>query len=253
MLMANKSISGSIRFSTKFLLLFPVKELNYSCITQYISKIEGRNIMAKLLYIQASPRKDRSKSTQAAKAFLESYQHSHPKDQVRTLNVFDEELPAFEGLTIQAKYNIMHGKEHTAEERRAWTHVEKIIEDFKLADKYLISLPMWNFGIPYRLKQYIDILVQPGYTFTVGEKGYEGLVKGKPVAAVYARGGAYPAGSPGEAFDLQKKYIELIFGFMGFENIRSIVVEPTLQGAPEEIEKMVQAAIEKARDMAKTF
>lgn len=209
--------------------------------------------MAKLLYIQASPRKDRSKSTQAAKAFLESYQHAHPNDQIRTLNVFDENLPAFDGPVVQAKYNIMHSKEHTAEERRAWSAVEKVIADFKDADKYLFSLPMWNFGIPYRLKQYIDVIVQPGYTFTVGPKGYEGLVKGRPVIGVYARGGAYPAGSPGEAFDFQKKYMELIFGFMGFENIQSIVVEPTLQGTPEEIEKTVQVAIEKARTMGKTF
>jgi hypothetical protein len=80
----------------------------------------------------------------------------------------------------------------------------------KSADKYVLSLPMWNFSIPYRLKQYIDILVQPGYTFSVGENGYEGLVKNKPVLVVYARGGAFPEGSGMEAFDMQKKYMELL-------------------------------------------
>ncbi|MBL7214256.1 MAG: NAD(P)H-dependent oxidoreductase [Phycisphaerae bacterium] len=209
--------------------------------------------MAKLLYIQASPRRALSKSTHVAAEFLKSYWHAHQDDRIRTINVFHNSLPAFDGLAVQAKYAILHGKDHTVEERHVWNAVEKVIADFKDADKYLLSLPMWNFGIPYRLKQYIDVLVQPGYTFKVGENGYEGLVRGKPLLAIYSRGGAYPEDSPAEAVDLQKKYIELIFGFMGFENIQSIVVEPTLQGISEEVEKVIEASIEKARSMAEMF
>ncbi|MHC5103702.1 MAG: FMN-dependent NADH-azoreductase [Planctomycetota bacterium] len=209
--------------------------------------------MQKLLYIQASPRKERSKSTQVASAFLESYQKSHADDTVETLNIFEEDLPSFDGLKVQAKYTILHGKEHTPEERQAWDAIEKIITHFKSADKYVLSLPMWNFSIPYRLKQYIDILVQPGYTFTFGENGYEGLVKDKPVFVVYARGGSFPEGSEREAFDMQKKYIELFLGFIGFENIQSIVVGPTLQGEPIDIQTMLDVSIQKARSLASNF
>ena len=208
--------------------------------------------MAKLLYLQASPRKDRSKSTQVAAGFLDSYRKTHPADVVRTLNVFEEDLPAFDGFAVQAKYTIMHGKEHTPEEKKAWNLVERVISDFKDADKYVISLPMWNFGIPYRLKQYLDLIAQPGYTFTVTDQGYQGLVKGKPILVVYARGGAYQ-GTEAESFDLQKKYMELVLGFMGFEQIQSIVVEPTLHGSPEDIEKTIGSSIEKAKEIAKDF
>ena len=55
----------------------------------------------------------------------------------------------------------MHGQESSEDELRAWTRVEDVIADFKAADKYVLSVPMWNFGIPYRLKQYFDVLVQP--------------------------------------------------------------------------------------------
>jgi FMN-dependent NADH-azoreductase len=209
--------------------------------------------MQKLLYIQASPRKERSKSTQVASAFLESYQKSHADDTVETLNIFEEDLPTFDGLKVQAKYTILHGKEHTPEERLAWDTIEKIITHFKSADKYVLSLPMWNFSIPYRLKQYIDILVQPGYTFTFGENGYEGLVKDKPVLVVYARGGSFPEGSERGAFDMQKKYIELFLGFIGFENIQSIVVGPTLQSEPSDIQTMLDVSIQKARSLASNF
>ncbi len=209
--------------------------------------------MAKLLYIQASPRAERSKSTQVAAAFLESYRQSHPDDSIKTVNIFDEALPSFDGLKVQAKYTILHGKEHTPEERAAWDAVEQVISYFKDADKYVLSLPMWNFGIPYRLKQYFDLLIQPGYTFTVGENGYEGMIKNKPITVVYARGGAYIEGTEAESFDMQKKYIELVLGFMGFQAIYSIVVEPTLQGDPDDIQRVLDASIRKAQILGSDF
>ncbi len=210
--------------------------------------------MSTLLYIQCSPRGQRSKSITVADAFVETYKQKHPDDKIVTLNIFKEKLPAFDGLAVQAKYTILHGQKHSKEELQAWKKVEKIIEQFKSADKYVLAVPMWNFGIPYRLKQYIDILVQPGYTFSYNpETGYRGLLTGKPLLAVYARGGEYPPGNPAEAFDLQTKYLQLILGFIGFTNIRSVIVEPTLQGSAEAIEAKVQKAVDAARKNAEDF
>lgn len=210
--------------------------------------------MSKLLYIQASPRAQRSHSIAVADAFIETYKRKHSEDKIVTLNVFDTSIPNFDGLAVQAKYTILHGRSHSKEELEVWKNVEKVIEQFTSADKYVLAVPMWNFSIPYRLKQYIDLLVQPGYTFTYSEdKGYEGLIVGKPLLAVYARGGEYPAGSEAEAFDLQTKYVELIFRFMGFENMRSVVVEPTLQAGPDVAKSRQQEAIDKARKIAIDF
>jgi len=210
--------------------------------------------MSTLLYIQASPWGQRSKSITVADAFVETYKQKHPDDKIVTLDIFKEKLPAFDGLTAQAKYTILHGQKHSKEELQAWKKVEKIIEQFKSADKYVLAVPMWNFGIPYRLKQYIDILVQPGYTFSYSpETGYKGLVAGKPLLAVYARGGEYPPGSPGEALDLQTKYLQLILGFIGFTNVRSVIIEPTLQGSAEAIEAKVQQAAIVAKKIAENF
>ena len=61
---------------------------------------------------------------------------------VRTVNVFEADLPAFDGFAVQAKYSIMHGKEHSAEERAGMgATIEKVIADFKDADKYLVVAP----------------------------------------------------------------------------------------------------------------
>jgi len=210
--------------------------------------------MAHLLYIKASPRGDRSHSTAVADAFVDAYHQAHPDDQVTTLDVFYDDLPAFDFDAVSAKYKIMHGKDHTSEDRKVWKQIVAVIDEFKAADKYVLAVPMWNFSIPYRLKQYFDVIVQPGQTFTVTEDGnYQGLVTGKPVFIAYARGGAYPPGTDLEALDHQTKYVELILGFIGLTDLRSVVVEPTLMQGPEAAAKSKADAITKARDIAKAF
>ena len=210
--------------------------------------------MSRLLYIQASPRGQRSHSVAVADAFIEAYEQKHPDDEIVILNVFDEPIPNFDGLAVQAKYTILHGKPHSQAEQEVWKDVEQVIEQFTSADKYVLAVPMWNFSIPYRLKQYIDLLVQPGYTFSYSEEaGYQGLVSGKPILVVFARGGEYPPDSEAEAFDLQRKYIELIFGFMGFKDIRSVFVEPTLQGGPDVAGAKRQGAIDNVKEIAEVF
>ncbi len=210
--------------------------------------------MSKLLYIQSSPRGQRSHSIAVADAFVDVYRQQNPNDQIITLNLFTSDLPPFDGQLIDAKYNILHGKEPSPQQRTAWVLVESMISQFTSADKYLLAVPMWNFGIPYRLKQYIDILVQPTYTFSYSpQKGYSGLVTGKPMLVVYVRGGQYCPGSGAEALDLQSRYLECIMQFIGFTDIQSIIVEPTLMGGPEVSKTKQDAAIAQAKQKGTTF
>jgi FMN-dependent NADH-azoreductase len=206
--------------------------------------------MAKLLHIQSSPRIGRAASIAVAERFISAYRAAHPGDSVETLNLWEIELPEFDGPTIDAKYAIMHGQAHTPEQLDAWKAVVRLAEHFKSADKYLFSLPMWNFGVPYKLKHFIDVLVQPSLAFTVTpEGGYQGLVTGKPAVAIYARGGAYAPGTGAESYDLQSAYLRLILGFIGFTDIRELFVEPTLAG-PTANEDAAAAANLKADALA---
>lgn len=210
--------------------------------------------MRRVLYISASPREGKSYSAAVAGQFLESYQALHPEDKLDVIDVFRQELLPFDGLALSAKYTILHGKEHSSEELTAWRKVEAQIAKFKAADKFVFAIPMWNFGIPYRLKQYFDIIVQPGYTFSYTEaEGYKGLITDRPAMVVYSRGGAYEEGTPAEAMDFQKKYIETVLGFIGITDIRSIVVEPTLMAGPEVAASKREDAMRRARELAATF
>lgn len=208
--------------------------------------------MAKLLYIESSPRKSRSKSIEVATAFLEAYKATNPDDTVETIDLWQVKLPEFDGYTIDAKYQVLHGQDHDEDQAKAWQAVVDVCEQFKSADKYLFSVPMWNFGIPYKLKHFIDVLAQPGQTFSFDPAtGYSGLVTDKPVAVVYARGGAYSA-DEAKGMDMQQGYLELLLGFIGFTDVNNILIEPTL-AAPDDVASTVEAAKGVAREIARTL
>ncbi len=209
--------------------------------------------MAELLHVVASPRNERSHSRKVADIFIESYVLKHPGDSVRTLNLWESDIPGFDRFMINAKYKIMHGQDHAPEEAAAWRKITGIFEQFAGADKYLFSVPMWNFSIPYKLKQWIDVICQPGLAFSFSpDTGYSGLVTGKPAAVIFSSGGAY-GNPPFAAMDFAKPYFRAFLRFAGFENISEIAVEPTMMGSREEIEKMLLSKKEEAGNLAKDF
>lgn len=206
--------------------------------------------MSKLLYIEASPRKDRSASIEVAQSFTAAFQDAGSDNEIEILDLWGTQLPEFDGNHINAKYRVFHDETPTDEETRAWDEVTKVVDRFKDADCYLFSLPMWNFSIPYKLKHYIDIISQPGLTWShSSETGYQGLVTGKPVTVIYARGSEYNEPET-SAMDFQKTYMEMFLAFIGFENIHAVLVDPTLTD-PGSKQKIIAAAKERANILAR--
>jgi FMN-dependent NADH-azoreductase len=149
----------------------------------------------KVLYIVSSPRKD-AHSTTAADIFVETYQQAHPEDTIERLNLWDTPLPQFDGSKVAGKFATAFGQQLEGDVKTSWDEVVKITEHFKSFDKYILAVPLWNFGVPYIFKHYLDIIVQPNLTFSYGPSGPAGLVTGKPVVVVSAKGGVYGDKSP---------------------------------------------------------
>lgn len=191
--------------------------------------------MSTLLYVEASPRKDRSASIEVAQSFVSAFLEKDASNTVETLDLWNIVLPQFDGDTINAKYRVMHGEDPTPDEISAWNVITKITDQFKAADHYLFSSPMWNFSIPYKLKHYIDVISQPGLTWSFSpETGYEGLVTGKSATLVLARGEEYSSGPVVAAMDFQRTYLEMILSFIGFKDINTVLIEPTLTDAKDD-------------------
>ena len=105
--------------------------------------------------------------------------------------------------------------------------------------------------MPYQLKHWIDVVVQPALTFTYSpQSGYEGLVTGTPAVLLLARGSDYSAGAGSEEADFQTPYLRTVLGLIGFTDIHVITVEPTLMGGPDEADKALVAAFDRASKLA---
>ena len=77
----------------------------------------------KLLHIIASPRGERSASTEVAQTFIDACQNKHPGTNVDVLNVWDITLPPFDGPALHAKYAGLEGRTRSAEEAQVWTQI----------------------------------------------------------------------------------------------------------------------------------
>ena len=208
--------------------------------------------MTKLLFIQASPRGEQSKSIEVAQTYLDALKATNPALEVDVLPLWQAELPAFDGDKANAKVNVFLGQEQSAVQKTAWDQIVKIASRFIAADRYLFAVPMWNGTVPYRLKQYIDIIHQPGLLFGLKpETGYFGLLENKHATLVLTSG-AYADRRPSPAFgvDHQSTYLKAWLNQAGVTAIDEVRFQPTLltpdpKGA---FEQAKQAAV----DLAKT-
>jgi len=178
--------------------------------------------MKRLLHIIATPREDESRTLQVSEAFLDAFKNTHPNWVIDELNLIKEELPNLSQKMVSGKYVLLEGKDLFGSLKETWAEIVQHIERFKTADRFLISTPMWNFSIPYMLKQYIDLIVQPRYLFQFIDGKPEGLVKGKKMTVIISRGGQY---GHAKELDHQEPYLKTIFGFVGISDIVFIKAE----------------------------
>jgi len=186
--------------------------------------------MTKLLFIQASPRGAVSKSIKIAETYLARLAAHNPDLEIDRLELWTADLPAFDGNKAAAKMNVFTGQAQEGATRTVWDEITEIAARFTSADRYLFAVPMWNGGVPYRLKHYIDLIHQPGFTFGLTpENGYFGLLEGKQ-ATVVLTSGAYAPQFPSPAFgtDHHSTYIRDWLTQAGVTDIDELRFQPTL-------------------------
>jgi FMN-dependent NADH-azoreductase len=162
--------------------------------------------------------------------------------------LYKERLPELVSTNINGKYQLMSGKELDENLKSSWNSIIQQIERFKSADIYIISTPMWNFGVPYVLKHYIDVIFQPKYLFKYTENGPVGLTSGK-LYIISTRGGDYSENSPAHSYDNLEPYLKTAFGFIGFTDITFVSSQP-MDSAGEKIRELkIDETLKTIRDI----
>ena len=185
--------------------------------------------MSKLLVINSSPRGPESESLALAETFLAGYRAAHPGAEIERLDLFTADLPVFDGDKAAAKMQIFGGADP---DETAWGQVRRVFEHFASFDNYLFTVPMWNHGVTWPLKHYIDTVTQPGMAFGFDpEAGYAGLLENKAVVAIYT-GAVWGAGVPEPAFrrDFHSTFFEDWLRFIGITDVQSVRFQRNLTG-----------------------
>jgi FMN-dependent NADH-azoreductase len=206
----------------------------------------------KLFHLRCSPRPV-SASSAGAEAFLAKFREARPAWDVDLEDLWRETLPEFDGAALEAKYARLGGRNFSDPERDAFAVVERMALRFSLADRVLISSPMWNFGVPYKLKQWFDLIVQPGLTFTFNPaEGYRGLVKDRPTIVILASGSDFVTGMNRGRVDMATPYLRDILRFVGVHSVRFIAIGPTI-GSRDQVTAARAAAERQLIELAAAF
>lgn len=193
--------------------------------------------MSHVLLISSSPRLD-SHSTRVARKLADKL----ASEEGSTLTVRDltrHPLPHIDDSFAIARNTPPEAL--TSAQKSALSLSDALVQELFAADTLIIAAGMINFGIPSSLKAYVDHVVRPRVTFRYGEKGAEGLVKGKKAYLVLARGGVYTEG-PMQALNFQDTYLKAALGFIGITDVEVIAIEGIAYG-PEAAQKAVSAAL----------
>ena len=193
-----------------------------------------------VLYVASSSRGSASYSNRVAQNVLDELRTRNPDATVTVRDLARAPLPHI-GDDFVAAIRSPDGPQ-TDGQRVQLAQSDALVDELFAADVIVIAAPMINFTIPSNLKTWIDYVARAGRTFSYSEKGPQGLVTGKQVIVVAARGGVYS--DAGKALDFQLPYLKSVLGFLGMTAVEVLEVEGTGYG-PEAAEKAVAAATAK--------
>ncbi len=179
--------------------------------------------MKKLLIIESSPNGDNSISRKVSEGLVAKIKAvSSNQVEIRTRDLIVSPVPHLSGLSIQAFYTPLENR--TPELNKAAELSDILTDELLWADEIVLSVPMWNFGVPSVVKAWIDHVSRAGKTFSFGDKGLVGLASGRKVHLVVASGSVFSEG-PFAAYDQLVPYIKTFFAFIGITEVNVVRAE----------------------------
>lgn len=203
--------------------------------------------MTRLLHIVGSPRGERSRSEAVANHLIDQLDGV----EVDRLEIWQTELPDLDGSMIESRYRLIHGQEIEPAFTSVWTELRAMVDHLLGFDIWLFSTPMWNFGLPYRLKHYVDCIIQPTMAFTNDASGNLTL-HGAGRTAVLVGAGALNIRPKSDLahLDYQLSHLaECLKFYFGVDRVHCVRVAPTF-GMPDDVEHVMKAAAAEVEALA---
>ena len=146
------------------------------------------------------------------------------------LNLYIEDIPELTAETLPVFNGAYSGEGKDAELSKGAQHFlarnAELLEQFKAADRVIIAMPMHNFTVTSRLKDYLDNIIVPGQTFQYTREGPQGLMSGHKALLVQSSGSVYSTG-PLAPWEQSYPFLRTVFGMLGFDSTDIVRAEGT--------------------------
>lgn len=152
-----------------------------------------------------------------------------PVGSAQTVNLAETDIQPLDKAVLEMFVaTVFQGQQPNAEQTALLARLMSVVNQVKSARRLVIAYPMYNFGIPARLKDWLDNLVVPSETFRYGADGIpRGLMSAHKVLLFQASGSVYTDG-PMAQMDFASSYLKtLLGGFLGFASVDTIYAEGT--------------------------
>lgn len=188
-----------------------------------------------ILQINSSARREGSHSTRLADRIVARLRAAHPDADLVVRDLTAAPHPVLDEAALGALFTPAHQRTDDQHARVALD--DALIAQVQAADIVVIGVPMYNFGVPAQLKNWIDAIARAGVSFRYTAKGPEGLLTGKKVYLALARGGRY-RNTPA---DSQVPYLRTVLGFLGMTDLAFVYAEGLALGADAERDALAAA------------
>lgn len=197
-----------------------------------------------ILQINASARREAANSTRVANSIVARLQSATPEASLTVRDLAVTPHPVLDEAALGALFT--PADKRTAEQAARVALDDALIAEVQAADAIVLGVPMYNFGVPVQLKNWIDAIARNGVTFRYTAQGPEGLLKGKTVYVALARGGRHR----GTEADSQVPYLKTVLGFLGVTDVHFIYAEGLNMGAEAAEQGFAQAEADLAAALA---
>ena len=168
----------------------------------------------KILHIVANPKPTaESASKQVTDAFFQALAKARCAARVKKVELYRDLPPFYTYEEYRHFWNpvLQMNYRPSAAEKKAARYAVKHGRLFNEADVLVLTTPMWNFTVPGILKTWMDQVLSPGLTFTIGPAGVVALHKIRKVIVLASSGGAYESEDRRNCLTHQ---IKAAFGFV---------------------------------------
>jgi FMN-dependent NADH-azoreductase len=191
-----------------------------------------------ILQINSSARAEGSHSTQLANTIVQRVVAASPQGAKTKVTVRDlgrTPHPELNEAALQALFT--PAEQRTPEQAARVALDDALIAELQAADVVVLGVPMYNFGVPAALKNWIDAISRAKVTFQYTANGPEGLLKGKNVYVALTRGGQY-RNTPS---DTQVPYLQTVLAFLGMTDVQFVYAEGLAMGPDAEQKALASA------------